>query len=462
MLPNTKKVFDRWLKIGEALLLVYPIAGLLIGGGDFVSRLLLSSGFASNGFLAALTAMIVGIVPIFFIPTVLKNSFSAMGNLGAKITGFGDRLRGGVDRKIRNTEGYKNAQKMGLERRTRVKAGLDKNGNLTKRGERLAKRANGRVGRFIGSDKRRAAYIAAAKKDITIGEESNAALANALSRTAIAESGGDEYAYYASKFEAAAEKGDINGMNSIISAAVASGYLKDKDIAKIIRNTETAGKIKIADSATRAAWLRNTATKYGNGFLGTDFEMRHWMQGGGSRMLGDYGEYASGVKGDGSPIIGLDDIKPEDISKLSGDSLAGLATAGIIDQGMAQRAISINRNLSADKKIMLGALANGATPVNAESFKNEAKAAMNAKYADGGAVTVGGVKVDKAMRDAWVSVTPDDVNVVQNFTGGGQQFKPVNVNTDTGSTKPRYEGEDFDNNDIYLRGPDGSQKPPIE
>ncbi len=62
------------------------------------------------------------------------------------------------------------------------------------------------------------------------------------------------------------------------------------------------------------------------------------------------------------------------------------------------------------------------------------------------------------MRDAWVSVTPDDVNVVQNFTGGGQQFKPVNVNT--GSTKPRYEGEDFDNNDIYLRGPDGSQNPP--
>lgn len=128
MLPNTKKIFDRWLKIGQGLLLVYPIVGLLVGGGNFVSRLLLSSGFASNGFFAAFSAMVIGVAPIFFIPSVLKGSFSAMGNLGAKISGIGDRLRGGVDKRLRNTDAYKNAQERGMERRTRIRAGLDKNG----------------------------------------------------------------------------------------------------------------------------------------------------------------------------------------------------------------------------------------------------------------------------------------------------------------------------------------------
>ena len=128
MLPNTKKIFDRWLKIFEGLLLVYPICGLLVSGGNYVSKLLLSSGFAADSFVKALTAMIVGIVPIFFIPTVLKGSFSAMGNLGAKISGFGDRFRGGMDKRLRNTDAYKNAQERGAERRTRIRAGLDKNG----------------------------------------------------------------------------------------------------------------------------------------------------------------------------------------------------------------------------------------------------------------------------------------------------------------------------------------------
>lgn len=85
ILPNTKKIFSKWLKFGWSLLLVYPICGLLVGGGDFASRLILSS---SSNFMMVFTAMIVGIVPIFFIPTVLKNSLSAAGNIGAKISGI--------------------------------------------------------------------------------------------------------------------------------------------------------------------------------------------------------------------------------------------------------------------------------------------------------------------------------------------------------------------------------------
>ena len=130
MLPNLKRqFFDKWLKFWEGLLLVYPICGLLIGGGDFVSRLLLVTLSGGDGFFGAFTAMIVGIIPVFMIPTVLKGAFAAMGTIGSKITGFGDRIRGGATRGLRNSEGYKNLQERSRETGIRRKAGYDRNGN---------------------------------------------------------------------------------------------------------------------------------------------------------------------------------------------------------------------------------------------------------------------------------------------------------------------------------------------
>ena len=149
MLPNTKNLFDRWRKMGEGLLLVYPICGLLVGGGSYVSKLLLASGVGtgdgSNGFFGVFSAMLISVVPIFFIPTVLRSSFAAMGNLGAKISGFGERLRGGATRGMRNTNAYKQAQERGLERRTRIRAGYDSEGN---------KKNLGALGRFMRGGRR--------------------------------------------------------------------------------------------------------------------------------------------------------------------------------------------------------------------------------------------------------------------------------------------------------------------
>ena len=148
-LPNTKTFFDKWLKFFEGLLFVYPIAGLLVGGGNFVSRLLLSTGFAADGPIAAITAMVVGIVPIFFIPTALKGSFAAMGSLGAKISGLGNQLGGAVTRGARNSEFNRNAQERGLQRKHRIESGLDKN-YRPKQGSIRGAFANSKVGKAIG------------------------------------------------------------------------------------------------------------------------------------------------------------------------------------------------------------------------------------------------------------------------------------------------------------------------
>lgn len=113
MLPNTKGLFDKWVKFMQSLLLVYPIAGLLVGGGNYVSGLLLGAGLASDWF-GAITAMIAGIIPIFFIPTVLRRSLSFAGDIGNKISGVGRnvgrRSSGAVDKGVRSTEAWKRGQ----------------------------------------------------------------------------------------------------------------------------------------------------------------------------------------------------------------------------------------------------------------------------------------------------------------------------------------------------------------
>ena len=124
LLPNTKKLFDKWLKLWESMLLLYPIAGLLIGGGNFASGLMLSNykGTADGASVVPIfTAMIVGIIPIFFIPTVLKGAFSAMGAIGGMMAGAGNRLRSGANRALNNNPVSRGLQERGKERENRLK-----------------------------------------------------------------------------------------------------------------------------------------------------------------------------------------------------------------------------------------------------------------------------------------------------------------------------------------------------
>ena len=138
-LPNTKKIFDKWLKALEGLLLVYPICGLLVGAGGYVSKLLIYIGSqeadgGGQNFIFSFMAMIVSVVPIFFIPMLLRGSFSAMGNIGARISGFGQRMSRGAMGSMQRSEAFRNAQERGREIGTMRRAGIDASGNPRKLG----------------------------------------------------------------------------------------------------------------------------------------------------------------------------------------------------------------------------------------------------------------------------------------------------------------------------------------
>lgn len=152
LLPNTEKLFKRWVSLVKALLLLYPICSLVIGAGHLAGYILASAASAAGGsasiafnfdrlfdptyFFAAsdtngglrLAAMVVQVLPYFAIPMLLKNSLAGLGNIGAKISGFGKNLRANTSRKIKTSDAYQ-------DRRMRMNAGYDAEGNQTKFGK---------------------------------------------------------------------------------------------------------------------------------------------------------------------------------------------------------------------------------------------------------------------------------------------------------------------------------------
>lgn len=450
MLPNTKKLFDKWWKLFEGLLLVYPIAGMLVGAGNYASKLLLALN--PNDFFSWITAMVVGIVPIFFIPMVLKGAFSAMGKVGGMLTGLGGMASKKATGTVRSSDAYKNAQ-------NRMRAGLDRNGNLTRFGklktgmiDKLGKSGLSKVpglgGAVTGLSKSQAAKIEQAKKSIAASEAATGVLAGALATTGISkaktvklEDGGEltqEGSYYADSFFDAARRNDITGMNAAIEA-MRNSNMKAKDISRVIRHAQNKQMFNGIDSDKRSAWYRDLSKKYGNDFLSTDYELSHFMRTGGSLnggQLGDYGEYAK------SAPINSDEIRPEDLTKMSGDSLAAMIASGKITQGMAQRVMAMNPNISEDKKIMLGAVANGAatakfdvegneleggTITSYKQFKDDVKALMGNHAAE-----TKTIKTSSQDVEAWTGATPRDVRIVGGNTASSQtqlNVQPQRVST---------------------------------
>jgi hypothetical protein len=110
-LPNTKKLFTKWFDAMKGLLLLYPLCGLVVGGGTLASKIILS---ASQDYVTFFIGTIIMVVPFFMIPSLLKSSFKALGGIGAKISGLGKSLRTKTRARAegvqKNSAGYKARQ----------------------------------------------------------------------------------------------------------------------------------------------------------------------------------------------------------------------------------------------------------------------------------------------------------------------------------------------------------------
>ena len=148
-LPNTEKLAKKWLDLFKALLVVYPICGAMVGAGEFASKVLLNSSTPGNPL--ALAAMIVKVLPYFFVPMLLRRSLAMMGNVGARLStigrGLGRRGSTAARQGIRNSERYKDWEKYQNEqtaeaRARRVHDRLINRGNLSNRQKNRLRKAN--------------------------------------------------------------------------------------------------------------------------------------------------------------------------------------------------------------------------------------------------------------------------------------------------------------------------------
>ncbi len=422
VLPNTEKAYKKWFDLMKGFLIVYPICGLVIGAGDLVSRVFgnLAGGASGDPALQigfALSAMLTQVLPYLFIPTLLKGSLAAMGNVGAKVSSLGRGLSGQTGKALKGTDAMKASMQRANDSRIMRRAGFNaKTGELNAVGRLKARAAKSGVGKALGWTRLQSQYVQAANdvRGKNIGAE--AALTGAVAASAIASGAQSKTLgrqvttpadYYEDQMASAARSGNVTAFETAVEAAIASGQLKDKDIAAMVRRQIGQTQSTIGNDGVRQNFYRKMAAKYGNGFMATDVEMRSWMQQSGKlKQNGQMVDYniSSSVAGDYASRGGMtvDDIKLGDVQKMSGDSMASMITSGIISRGMAEEALAAG-GLSDDKKIMLGAAANGAVPtgMNPDTLKNSAQALARND-------TVNGVTVANA-RTNLGNVTPDQV-----------------------------------------------------
>ena len=151
VLPNTEKISKKWFDLFKALLIVYPICGALVGGGQLAGAVLASAGMG-------IAAMIVQVLPFFLIPTLLRSSLSLAGNVGARLSSLGRSLgrRGSslARNTISGTERFKDFQKRQQEQgaagraerlRRRLQARVDNGGQLSERNQDRLRKAQDTV-----------------------------------------------------------------------------------------------------------------------------------------------------------------------------------------------------------------------------------------------------------------------------------------------------------------------------
>ena len=369
MLPNTKKFFDKWVKFFEGLLLVYPICGLLIGGGNFVSRLLLSSNGWLTGISQALTAMLVGILPIFFLPTVLKSSFAAMGTIGSKLAGFGERMSGGATRRMRAGDGYKAIQAKGAERRNRMLAGYNSKGQVTGVGNALSKLAKSRVGRAVGFQGLQAARVANANKSREQNIQQNAELSDVELKYNISrhpERSTEDV--LRGQLQDAANSGDANAIFATIEQMKKSN-MQQSHIAQATRDILGGRNIGNMTDGQRKNFLEEFGKKYSGDFLKKDFEQADWARKGG---VGQSGVAALGPGGQwANDEMSIDDMKDEDVAALSSDRLSDLIRVGRVSRPQAQRVWASNSNMDDSNRLILGAYGNEGIGLSKEQAQFE-------------------------------------------------------------------------------------------
>ncbi|MBQ1344567.1 hypothetical protein IIY59_02475 [Candidatus Saccharibacteria bacterium] len=383
-LPNTKSIFDKWFNFFKTMLMVFPIAGFMMGAGQLASKIILSTG--GDDKLMWIIGLIVSGVPIFFIPSLIKQSMSVMGSLGTRLAGMGSALSSGAKSRMTNSRLNQAAQLAGTRRRARLRAGVDKNGNIKKNSlrNRFAQSGLGRVtGARASMESARSDYKKMVKDegargllmddemyssdignirydaekamyDQRVGDMVNGTEIQSFLDQAIQDNNGIAIASAAEKLEA------IGELDKLTESIMGVGYMKDKD-GKIIQD---ANGNAVMRKGIKAEALKDDTFKarVGNTMIGLKKSSPHlgaygaYLKNGGSGSIVDAaagrGLDGQNTKSLGEYMQGFGDSILADADKTSLEAMgtlakeAGVSTSSFVNDSQVAAGIS---GLSSDK-----------------------------------------------------------------------------------------------------------------
>lgn len=117
-LPNTQKIFKKWVDLFKAILIVYPVCAGLYG----ISKLMKLIAYSADGvhIVMVMVAMLMTFLPLYAAPILIKKSLAGFNMIGGMLMGMGEKVKGGLrqaDQAFKSSEVYKEAQRQGMMNR---------------------------------------------------------------------------------------------------------------------------------------------------------------------------------------------------------------------------------------------------------------------------------------------------------------------------------------------------------
>jgi len=332
MLPNTKKLFDKWFTAFKATLIAFPICSAMVYGGQAVARILVqASGETNMPFLVVLSAAVMSIAPVFLIPGTLRKSMGAISGMIDKVSrGASGRARAGV----RNSNVARDLQRRGQLQRSGIKVDKDGNVKYTARGKLQNKFTKGNAAKQRLASARADAIksmSSAAAYDDYMGEKGLNKMDAAYSSAQVAQSK-QHVADLEAKINTSPEANDIGALQGKLTEAIKSG---DVDAVKAYQNVLTK-KGEPGRQAVRQAMLDTKGTTgdaYKEGVKAYSQNIMENHQSAYKEKDRSVYEFAKNAQATGTGMIS-DSINT---SKLTGESISGMdddAFARLQNQGI--------------------------------------------------------------------------------------------------------------------------------
>lgn len=118
ILPNTEGIYKRWLKLVQAILIIYPICSVLYGMSSIIEIFALAPSNGKYGFLQLIVASIACFVPFYAAPVLMVKALNGIGNIGSAVQGLGRRGRQGLiglNRGALSSERLKRRREQGVD-----------------------------------------------------------------------------------------------------------------------------------------------------------------------------------------------------------------------------------------------------------------------------------------------------------------------------------------------------------